>query len=1658
MSNSDASLHILLVEDDPDQVLFLRTTLRIGSESAYALTHAGTLAEGMALLDELTPDIILLDLHLPDSEGLDTPRRMLERAGDVPVIIFSGNTDVTVSLEAVRLGAQDYLLKGEAREPLFSRAIMYAIERKRFTRQLQETHRQLEQRNAALEAARAELREERDMFVLGPTVLFRRGIEAGYPITYVSRNVSRFGYAPETLAAGGVSFDSLLPAEDREGFHRLLDTRLGQGAGHVEHEYRMRDARGEIVWLHEVVRLQRDAAGNPVAQLAYVVDVTHRVRAEAHLGSTRREYERMLGSSHEIVFEVDAEGCFVYVSPTIERLLGRSADDLIGRSFADIVTAPQREGWSSSLALMLAGGIDSVELPLCDAGGEERIFRIGVRRIFEDERVTGLEGLMTDIAERKEMEYDLRNIETVTQQYLDIAGVVFLSLDLEGRVSLVNKRGCELLGYREHEIVGRDWFDLCIPESIRDGMRTYFSRIVEGKEAQPETHENHVLTRSGDKRLLRWRNAMLHDARGAVIGVLSSGEDITERVRIEEEVRGTRELIDLALWGADLGAWEWEVATDTITLNHRARELLGFGADETLPAFARLREETLPADDVAATRALLDAHLAGKTVVYQAETWMIARGGEWKWVLERGKVVESDAGGLPLRVAGTWLDLTERKYAEIAIADSEKKFRQLAENSSDVIWTSKADLSLTFVSPSVEHLFGYSVEEAMAMQFTDLIAERAREAVAESVGDFLATVAARPHADRSFRDELPLLKKNGDILWAEVVATPVFDVDGRLVGVHGNTRDIHTRKLAQLALAESEEKYRLLVQNQTDLVVKVDTDGKFLFVSPSYCRMFGKTEEELLSQTFFPMVHEDDRLPTLEAMKKIFDPPYTSYVEQRAMTRDGWRWLGWLDTAVFDDRGEIVAIIGVGRDVTERRLAERAMVESEKRLRTVVSNLPVIMFTIDREGIFTLSEGMGLESLGLQPGEVVGQSVYDVYADYPQVTESVRRALSGDSLVAAIEMDGKSFETWYSPVIGEGGRIEQVIGVAADVTARKRTEEELDRYRNHLEELVEARTLDLERAGERLRRFRFALDSAADNIYIIDPQTMKYVDLNDSAVQALGYTREELLTMGPADIQASDQRELIMELYGQVRDGTLEIGMFETGHARKDGTEFPAEVFVRAFGDGEDRLLVATARDISRRRAAELALKDSESKYRNVLENANEAIIVLQDNLLRFFNYKVLELTGLKEQALKDLPIFEFVHPDDHGLIRRQYEDRLRGGLLPESYDVRMFDAAGTIKWMEVRDVLIDWEGKPATLNFFNDVTARKQAESYIRFQASLLSIVRNSVIATDVAGRVTYWNAFAETMYGFTAEEVKGMKLQDIATFRSDFERVLLPALRQRGHWEGEIERPRKDGTPLFVYSMWNAITEDNQPRGFVGIGMDLSERKKLERELLQSQKLASLGILSEGIAHELRNPLGYASSAAQFLLKKKDPTPEQLEKYSKVIHTGVERANKIVENLLLIGKPKGQLMKRQLDLRDSVKDAADLLSGHAGSEGVQLRIELGRDELLVEGNREMLVQLFFNLFTNAADAMSGSGMLTVTGNRKEGSIRIRVSDTGPGVPDDIIENIFDPFFTTNKTGKGVGLGLTLCYFIMEDHEGRIELDSATKTGAAFLLTFPSV
>ena len=215
----------------------------------------------------------------------------------------------------------------------------------------------------------------------------------------------------------------------------------------------------------------------------------------------------------------------------------------------------------------------------------------------------------------------------------------------------------------------------------------------------------------------------------------------------------------------------------------------------------------------------------------------------------------------------------------------------------------------------------------------------------------MAEQAARDFIEgrlEKFDIEFRFLRKDDSYMWIRARAKIfAYDEDGKPLRMVGTHADIGDRKHVQDSLSQSEEKYRLLVENQSDLVVEIDTQGQFQFVSPSYCRLFGKSEEELLNNTFMPLVHEDDQEPTAKAMEALYEAPYTCYLEQRAMTVEGWRWLGWLDNAILDEKGEVKSIIGVGRDITERRQIEQQLKESEEKFSKAFYQQDIAMELVD---------------------------------------------------------------------------------------------------------------------------------------------------------------------------------------------------------------------------------------------------------------------------------------------------------------------------------------------------------------------------------------------------------------------------------------------------------------------------------------------------------------------------------------------------------------------------------------------------------------------------------------------------------------------------------------------------------------------------------------
>ncbi|BDQ02813.1 PAS domain S-box protein [Ignavibacterium sp.] len=308
---------------------------------------------------------------------------------------------------------------------------------------------------------------------------------------------------------------------------------------------------------------------------------------------------------------------------------------------------------------------------------------------------------------------------------------------------------------------------------------------------------------------------------------------------------------------------------------------------------------------------------------YSTRVIQYHKSGRKIYVDAKGFAVKDKSGNL-IGYASINRDITVSYEAEMLLRESEEKFRALAESTPAAIFIYQGEY-FQYLNPAAENLTGYKLNEIYGMKFFELVHPDHREMVKER------GIRRQLGEEIENRYVFKIIRKNGEARWVDFGAE-IIEYKGKPAAI-GTAYDITDRIIFEESLKESEEKYRLLVENQTDLVVKVDLEGRFLFVSESYCKTFGKSQEELLNNKFLPLVHPDDRESTLKEMEKLYSHPYSCYIEQRALTAKGWKWFNWADTMVFDENGKPIAIIGVGRDITEKKIAEIALRESQEELK-----------------------------------------------------------------------------------------------------------------------------------------------------------------------------------------------------------------------------------------------------------------------------------------------------------------------------------------------------------------------------------------------------------------------------------------------------------------------------------------------------------------------------------------------------------------------------------------------------------------------------------------------------------------------------------------------------------------------------------------------------
>jgi two-component system, cell cycle sensor histidine kinase and response regulator CckA len=362
----------------------------------------------------------------------------------------------------------------------------------------------------------------------------------------------------------------------------------------------------------------------------------------------------------------------------------------------------------------------------------------------------------------------------------------------------------------------------------------------------------------------------------------------------------------------------------------------------------------------------------------------------------------------------------------------------------------------------------------------------------------------------------------------------------------------------------------------------------------------------------------------------------------------------------------------------------------------------------------------------------------------------------------------------------------------------------------------------------------------------------------------------------------------------------------------------------------------------------------------------------------------------------------------------------------------------------------------------------RHRADERIREQASLIDMAHDAILVCDLQGCICFWNRGAQSLYGWTAAEALGHKLEDLLFKEPDAQlQAAEESLRTRGKWSGEFQQITKDGQEVFVDSRWTLVHDaKGRPRSKLVTNTDITEKKNLQTQFLRTQRLESIGTLAGGIAHDLNNVLTPILMTAK-LLRRPRPDAERLQ-LLETLQASAERGAEMVKQVLAFaGGVEGQ--RAPVHIEQIIAEVKTLLD-HTLPKSIDVKIEIEDELFAVLGDHTQLSQVLMNLCVNARDAMPQGGRLTIrAGNisveepapfhaQPGPFVRISVEDTGSGIPAHLIDKVFDPFFTTKPPGKGTGLGLSTVLGIVQSHGGFIQAYSEAGQGTKFTVHLPAV
>jgi diguanylate cyclase (GGDEF)-like protein/PAS domain S-box-containing protein len=686
-------------------------------------------------------------------------------------------------------------------------------------------------------------------------------------------------------------------------------------------------------------------------------------------------------------------------------------------------------------------------------------------------------------------------------------------------------------------------------------------------------------------------------------------------------------------------------------------------------------------------------------------------------------------GGEPAGFLCVARDITDRRLAEKALRESEEKYRLLAENARDIIWTMDMNLQFTYMSPSVLQVRGYTVEEVMAQSLEEVFTPSSLEIASKAFAEELALENMEPKdLSRMRKLELEHTCKDGSTVWVEINTSFLRDTDGQPIGILGVSRDITQRKMLEDALAASEERYRTILDQMHDGCYGLDLDGNFIFINDAVCRDTGYTREELMGKNAAMLIPEENSKARRKEFIEILrtGKPKTNSISQLIRKNGEVHFMESSISLLKTPGGEPAGYLCVARDITQRKALEKALTESEERYHSMLERMLDSYYEVDLAGNFTFLNTATCRNLGYEKGELdsknyrvimpedeidrIFSAFHRVYETGEPNTGFSHRAMRKDRSIGFAESSIVLLQDKQGNPIGFSC-------LARDITERTLLEKELQRSEE---------------------KYRTMLEQMQDGYYEVDLKG-NYTFANTAAANFLGIQKEQLIGTNYRVLTPPDEVDRVFQAYNQVfKSGKPNNGFAHT-ITKKDSQSILCEssIDVRKNERGEVIGFKSVVRDVTERKMLEAELRLSEEKYRTILEEMEDAYyeVDLSGNFT-FVNEATSRHTGYAAEELTKMNFRQVTYEEDINPVFTAFNNVYRSGEANKGYSHRMIKKDGSVGYVEAAiSVLKDKRG--AIVGFrcvSRDVTERQQLEKKLADMAThdFLTGLPNRILLND--------------------------------------------------------------------------------------------------------------------------------------------------------------------------------------------------------------------------------------------------------------------------------------------------------------------------------------